>query len=172
MMTSGKTRSKSPVLLAAFLGLAATASGCIIDGSSDGGPRGGSCFPDLTVYWRVTDIINGSETPITCAQAGAGSVQGLVGGIEDQVLCPPGNSTGDPLFFPLDRTGWYDVHVRLLDTSGTVELSGTNPDNPPEIFVDCSGLTTPPVELFLCVGPNCPIASQLALKGQLALKKK
>ena len=163
MITSGKTRrfAKSPLLLAAALGLLATTSGCIIDGSDNNG--GGTCLPDLYVNWQVVDAF---DTPITCAAAGAGWVQAMVNGVTNQVVCPPQSSTGNPVLIQLQQTGTFGVNVRLLALDGTTELSGTSPSNPPPWTVDCSGASSTPVAL-LCVGQGC---TPVAYKGELKKK--
>jgi hypothetical protein len=163
MITSGKTRrfAKSPLLLAAALGLLATTSGCIIDGSDNNG--GGTCVPDLYVYWSLVDAF---DTPVTCAAAQAGWVRGTVGGINDEVPCPSTSSVGDPLYFPLPQATTYAVNAWVVALDGATEISGLSRTNPPPITVGCSGQTSTPIIKF-CVGAGC---APVAYKGELKKK--
>jgi hypothetical protein len=128
------------MLFAAVAGLAVSASGCIIDGSSNNG-----CSPDLTVSWRIVSNLDGQI--ITCAEAGgADTVTAWVDGsglplTPTSVVCPANQSQGSfPVFF--DATGTYNVSLELHSggPNGTL-LSETPVLVQP---VDCSGLSATP----------------------------
>lgn len=132
--TRGITRSlRAPMLLAAVLGLAFSASGCIIDSSSPGP----TCSPDLYVNWRIVE--SGTNAILTCAEVPASTISVNVSGRVSDIVCQPGASSGQIPFY-LDVTGTYTVMVTLLDGSTVLSQTGTN-----AIDVDCSGLTQTPV---------------------------
>jgi len=147
MKANGGTRRslRAPMLLAAAAGIALSASGCIIDSSSNNG-----CSPDLTVSWFLTSNIDGF--PITCAEAGgADTVTAWIdgGGLGANLTAYPspcpGSSDSGSFIALLPTTGTYDITVELT-AAGTL-LSET-----PILtrVVDCSGLTsTPPAELLV-----------------------
>jgi hypothetical protein len=154
-----------PVLLLA--GVAFSASGCIIDGSSspppdadgDGIPDGidacptvpedfngvadndgcpeTACSPDLYVNWRIVE--SGTNAVLTCDQVPATNLHISISGQATDVPCPAGISQGQVPFF-LDVTGTYTVMVTLLN--GNTVLSQMQPAS---INVDCSGQTQTPL---------------------------
>jgi hypothetical protein len=101
-------------ILAVAAGLAGTVSGCVIDGSNSTGP-GGVCAPDLLVDWQLVDS---SNTPITCAAAGVATVQATVNGTAWSQTCLP-NESFDTIDVPLAATGHYTVSVDAFDSAGT-----------------------------------------------------
>jgi hypothetical protein len=141
---------RAPMLFLAFSGLAVSAAGCIIDGSSsvidtdgDGisdsaddcptvpGPlsNGGcptSCVPDLTISWQI--FRNNTSQLLTCSQAGgADTVTAQIdGGAFGSVLtsfpapCPVNASSGS-FIAQLPASGTYNVSLEL--TSGASLLS-------------------------------------------------
>jgi hypothetical protein len=152
-----------PALLLA--GVAFSASGCIIDGSSsppldsdgdgvsdahdacptlaedyvgvvDGCPET-TCSPDLYVNWRIVE--NGTNAVLTCDQVPATSLRINVSGQATDIPCPAGISQGQVPFY-LDVTGTYTVMVTLLNGSTVLSQTPTNP-----IAVDCSGQTQTPL---------------------------
>ncbi len=148
MKANGGTRKslRAPVLLAAAAGIALSASGCIIDSSSNDG-----CRPDLTISWRIIGDLSTPPTPITCAEAGnADTVIAVIdgGGLGDvptEYTSPcPTNSTSGSFVALLPTTGVYNISVELWSAtilSETPLLTKT---------VDCSGLSaTPPAELLV-----------------------
>lgn len=138
--------SRTPMLLAAVAGLALTASGCIIDGSSNNT----GCSPDLTVSWRIVSNLDGLV--ITCAEAGnADTVTAWFdGAVYGTTLTPfdvacPANASSGTFVVPLPASGTYNVSLEL--TSGATLLSETPVLVQP---VDCSGLSaTPRADLFV-----------------------
>src|SRR5262245_24646380 len=89
--------------LALAIGLAVSASGCIIESSS-----GGSCLPDLLVPWSVVQETAGGDVLITCAQAGATSVEVDVNGNTFSQTCPP-TATSGQLSIRLGGAGTYTL---------------------------------------------------------------
>jgi len=128
------------MLFAAVAGLAVSASGCIIDGSSNNG-----CSPDLTVSWRI--VSNLDNQVITCAEAGgADTVTAMIDG-NGLALTPfdavcPGNQSQGSFIVPLDLTGTYNVSLELHSGGG----NGTLLSETPVLVqgVDCSGLSATP----------------------------
>ena len=147
MKANGGTRKslRAPVLLAAAAGIALSASGCIIDSSSNNG-----CSPDLTISWLITSNLDGAA--LTCYEAGnATSVVATIDGgglgtnLTDFASPCPANADSGSFVALLPTTGTYDIAVELR--SGATVLSTT-----PVLtkVVDCSGLSaTPPAELFV-----------------------
>jgi hypothetical protein len=119
--------------LAIAVGLAVSASGCVIDSSNSG-----TCFPDLFVPWQIVEDVPG-DPPLTCAQAGATSVEIDVNGQAFLDSCPA-NATGGQFSIPLADAGNYTLDGFLL--SGNVVLSEVHP---PSFSVGCSDVQTPTV---------------------------
>jgi hypothetical protein len=133
--TRGIIRSlRAPMLLAAtVLGLAFSASGCLIESSSPGP----TCSPDLYVNWRIVE--SGTGNILTCADVPATTIRVNVSGQVTDVGCSANASMGSiPIY--LDVTGTYTVMVQLLNGGTILSETGSN-----AIDVDCSGLTDTPV---------------------------
>lgn len=96
-----------PGLLAVALGLALSASGCIIDDSGGPGP---GCFPDLTLSYLISDNATGAQ--ISCATAGADTVRVTVNGTPIDYGCTTGPGQ-QPVTIQLDQPGTVDVYVEL-----------------------------------------------------------
>jgi len=124
-------------LLVGVAGIALSASGCVIKGSST------ACLPDLTVRWRI--VSSGSVVPPTCDEVGATTIRVSIGGEVTDFSCPTGLSTGSIPFY-LDAAGAYTVSVSLLDGSTVLAQGSTS------AIVDCSGLSQTPV-IDLAVAP-------------------
>jgi hypothetical protein len=155
--TRGKRSLHVPVLLAAMAGLALSASGCIIDASSNPscGPTPSGCYPDLTINWEVRSQPTVGNPLITCdAAGGANAVVALIDGgclgsalVEFDGLCPAGTASGS-FVAPLPNAGTYNV---------SVELHSGGPNGPklsetPILVqpVDCGGQTaTPTASMFV-----------------------
>jgi hypothetical protein len=144
MKANGGTRKslRAPVLLAAAAGIALSASGCIIDSSSNGG-----CSPDLTISWRILGDLTNPPTAITCAEAGGADTViavidggGLPGPLPTEFTSPcPSNSISGSFVAELPTTGVYNISVELWSAtilSETPLLTKT---------VDCSGLSATPI---------------------------
>jgi hypothetical protein len=92
---------RAPLMLAAFLGLAASASGCIIE--SDPGP----CLPNIYIPWSLERSATGA--PVTCASAGAYTVEGFVNSQAYVDDCLAGQTLGTltiPAAGPGSYTSW------------------------------------------------------------------
>lgn len=131
---------RAPVLLAAVAGLALSASGCIIDGST--GPD--ICLPDLTIRWQIVSMIDGQI--LTCAEAGGADTitAEIDGGAYGSALqyfptACPSSATSGSFKVELPTADSYNVSLNL--TAGADSRSTTNVLFQP---VDCSGLTTTP----------------------------
>jgi hypothetical protein len=142
MKANGGTRRsvRAPMLLAAAAGLALSASGCIIDSSSNNN----GCLPDLTVSWRIVSAIDGAI--LSCYEAGnADTVTAVIdgGGLGTNLTeftgpCPASSTQGS-FVAQLPTTGSYNVSLEL--TAGATLLSETTVLIQP---VDCSGLSATP----------------------------
>jgi hypothetical protein len=139
--SQGNRRSLgASVLFAAVAGLAVSASGCIIDGSSNNG-----CSPDLTVSWRIISDLDGQV--ITCGEAGGADTVTAWIDSASYALTPwdsscPANQAQGSFVVPLPHTDTYDVTLEL-HTGGP---NGTLLSETPILVqpVDCSGLSQTP----------------------------
>jgi hypothetical protein len=147
---------RAPVLLAAaMVGLAVSASGCVIDGSSGntcGNPAG--CYPDLTIFWQIRSDITAGKPLITCdAAGGADTVVALIdnGCLGTQLTefdgpCPVGAVSGS-FVAQLPAPSTYDVSLELHSGGPTgPKLSETSILVQP---VGCSGAATPTADMFV-----------------------
>jgi hypothetical protein len=134
--TTGTRRSlRAPLLLAAFLGLATSASGCIIE--SDSGP--GPCLPNIYIPWAL--VRAGTDQPVTCATAGAYYIEAFVTDRAYEDPCLAGQTVGT-MTIPAAGPGSYNIVVSLLD----VNRLDVVPPTPPLTVVipnNCADVTTP-----------------------------
>jgi hypothetical protein len=120
-------------MMAAFLGLATSASGCIIE--SDPGP----CLPSIFIPWAL--VAAGTNQPVTCAQAGAVTVEAFVNTQAFTVPCNAGQTLGT-MDVPAAGPGNYTIVVSLLNQYNddvvppTPPLTVTVPNS-------CADVTTP-----------------------------
>jgi hypothetical protein len=133
-----RMRAAGLVLAAAALGGAAL-SGC-----------GGGCpAPTLRATWTISDS---SGAPLTCAAAGASTVQFIANGASYQAQCGPGSA-----LIPLPSAGTYNIQANLLDSGGAViaQLS------PISLAIHSCGTTTLPAADFVlpACGPGAVHAS-------------
>jgi hypothetical protein len=98
------------ILLAAPVLLALTGAGCVIDAGPDGGGYDG-CYPNLILDYSLQDA---SGAPVTCAAAGAASVQANVDGVIFRAVCPPDASAGS-IFVPLQSPGLFNATVNVFN---------------------------------------------------------
>jgi hypothetical protein len=132
--TTGTRRSlRAPLLLAAFLGLATSASGCIIE--SDGG---GACLPDIFIPWSLEDATTGAL--VTCATAGAYTVEAFVNTQAYEVPCAAAQTLGT-MTIPAAGPGNYTIVVSLLDN---FDYDVVPPTPPLNVVVPntCQSITT------------------------------
>jgi hypothetical protein len=101
------------ILLAGTVALALGGAGCVIETGPDGGGYGG-CYPNLILDYALQD---GTGAPITCAAAGAASVQANVDGVVFPATCPRDASAGS-IFVPLQGPGLYNATVNVFDRQG------------------------------------------------------
>ena len=135
----GTRRSlRAPLMLAACLGLATSASGCIIE--SDGG----ACLPSIFVPWALVQA--GTTTPVTCATAGAFFVESFVNTQAYEVDCLSAQ-TGGVMEIPAAGPGSYNIVVSLLDAN---RLDVVPPTPPLTVVVpnSCADVTTPGDAVF------------------------
>jgi hypothetical protein len=132
--TTGTRRSlRAPLLLAAFLGLATSASGCIID--SDGG---GACLPNIYIPWALER--SGTGQPVTCATAGAYYIEGFVNTQPYEDTCLAGQTLGT-LTIPAGGPGNYTIVVSLLDAA-RYDVVPPTPPLTVTIPNSCASITT------------------------------
>jgi hypothetical protein len=131
---------RSSTLFALFVGVVVSASGCVIKGSSD--PIT-TCFPDLTVRWRISS----GSAAATCDAVGATTIRVSIGGDVTDFACPASQSSGSIPFY-LDVAGPYAVTVSLLQGNTSLAQSADT------VNVDCSGSSQTPV-MDLAVGGTC-----------------
>jgi len=139
--SQGNRRSLgASVLFAAVVGLAVSASGCIIDGNSDNG-----CSPDLTISWRIVSDLDGQV--ITCAEAGGADTVSAMIDSASYPLTPwdsscPANQAQGSFVVPLPFADTYNVSLELHSGGG----NGTLLSETPILVqpVNCSGLSTTP----------------------------
>jgi hypothetical protein len=136
-MTTNRTRTitKTPLLVALALafGLAVSASGCIISDTGDTGP---TCSPDLVVSYVILN--SATNTPISCAAAGADTVRITVNNFPKDFVCNTGPAV-QTVIIPLDSTGSATVYVELFGYGR--RLSSVN--YPVDVPVGCSGYELP-----------------------------
>jgi hypothetical protein len=123
---------RAPLMLAAFLGLAASASGCIID--SDPGP----CLPNIYIPWSLER--SGTGAPVTCGSAGAYYVEGFVNTQAYEDDCLAGQTLGT-LTIPAAGPGNYTIVVSLLDAA-RYDVVPPTPPLPVTIPNSCASITT------------------------------
>lgn len=111
--TKGSHRFSTPMLLAGTAALALAGAGCIIETGPDDGSSG-SCYPALIIDYAIQ---NASGAPVTCAGAGAKTVQATVDGVMFPVACPPDASAGS-IVVPLQGLGIYNATVNVFDSHG------------------------------------------------------
>lgn len=135
--TTGTRRSlRAPLLIAAFAGLAATTSGCIIDGSDP------PCDPAIFVPWALES----GGYPITCYNAGVRYIGADVNGSPFDTDCPA-NLTSGTMEIPAQGAGSYTLVVRALSTALTDVVSPTPPLTV-NITTACGTVTTPGEAVF------------------------
>ena len=129
---NGTRRSlRAPLLLAAFLGLATSASGCIIDSDDP-------CLPSIFVPWALVQA--GTDVPVTCAAAGAVTVEAFVNTQAYEVPCLPAQTFGT-MEIPAAGPGTYNIVVSLLD----INDNDVVPPTPPLVETvpnSCASITT------------------------------
>jgi hypothetical protein len=117
MMTkSFRTLTLGSLLCAAAVGLALTASGCVVDtGPGNGNGYGYGCQSDLFVDWQIENLKGGF---VTCAAAGAATVVIDIDGTPYPQTCESIQTSGSQ-DIPLQANyATYDVTVSLEDASG------------------------------------------------------
>lgn len=134
-MTTSRIRksAQTPALLAVALGLAVSASGCIIDDSGGTGP---GCYPELTLSYVVLD--NATNNAISCATAGADTVRISVNGYPVDYTCNTG-AGAQTVVIPLDYPGDVNVYVELFGNGQS--LSHVNQGM--TVYVGCNGYVIP-----------------------------
>jgi hypothetical protein len=113
MMTkSFRTLTLGTVLCAAAVGLALTASGCVVD---TGPGYGNGCQSDLFVDWQIQNVAGGL---VTCDAAGAATVVIDIDGVKYPQTCNAGQSFGNQDILLTTNYATYDVTVDLEDSGG------------------------------------------------------
>ena len=102
-----------PVLFALAVGLALTASGCVVD--SGPGYGYGGCQPDVFVDWQIQNPAGGQ---VTCDAAGAATVVIDIDGADYPQTCPDGYSYGSQDILLQQANASYNITVNLEDKTG------------------------------------------------------
>ncbi|HXJ20100.1 MAG TPA: hypothetical protein VMT03_07695 [Polyangia bacterium] len=107
---------KRTLLMIGTVAMGLTGAGCVVDPGPDGGggTYGGDCLPTLYIDYEIQ---NASGAPVTCAGAGAVSVQATVDGVMFPQSCRPGSSFGQ-IAVPLQGLGKYNATIDLFDSKG------------------------------------------------------
>lgn len=101
--------------LAGPIAIALAGSGCVVDTGPDGGDwTGGTCYPNLILDYEIQNAAGG---PVTCAGAGAVTVQATVDGVMFPVSCPANSSAGS-VTVPLQGLGTYNATIDVYDSKG------------------------------------------------------
>jgi len=106
-------KSTKHLLMAGTVVMALAGAGCVIETGPDGGGYGG-CYPNLILDYSLQDA---TGAPVTCAAAGAKTVQANVDGVVFPVACPADASAGS-IFVPLQGPGLYNATVNVFDRQG------------------------------------------------------
>ncbi len=105
----------APLFLVGPIAIALAASGCIVETGPDSGDgTGGPCYPNLIIDYEIQ---NASGAPVTCAGAGAVTVQATVDGVMFPIACPA-NSSAESLTVPLQGLGTYNATIDVYDSKG------------------------------------------------------
>ncbi|HEX3902802.1 MAG TPA: hypothetical protein VH853_08115 [Polyangia bacterium] len=102
-----------PVLFALAVGLALTASGCVVDGGPSYGY--GGCQPDVFVDWQIQNPAGGQ---VTCDAVGAATVVIDIDGADYPQSCPAGYSYGSQDILLQQTNASYNITVNLEDKNG------------------------------------------------------
>jgi hypothetical protein len=133
--TTGTRRSlRAPLLIAAFAGLAATASGCIIDSDPP-------CDPRIFIPWALEIAGTNPPVPITCYEAGVRYIGADVNGYPYEVDCPANFSAGT-MTIPVGGAGSYTIVVAALDPA-RVQVVAPTPALTQNLGTACGTATTP-----------------------------
>lgn len=146
-------RFLAPVFLAGTVALALAGTGCVVEtGPDDTGYSSGGCYPNLIIDYEIQ---NSAGNPVTCAGAGAVTVQATVDGVMFPAPCPGDTSAGF-VTVPLQGIGTYNATIDIYDSKGnpvaTAQSSSfnvascgdTQTDTPAILVVSPGGATTHP----------------------------
>ncbi len=135
-----------PVVFAAAVGLALTATGCVVD-TGPGYGYGVNCQSDLYVPWQIENPAGG---PVTCDGAGAATVVIDVDGAKYPQTCPPAMSYGSQDILLQANYSTYDVTVNLYDQGGNALAV---PQTVSVNVQSCGSYTTPGAALLVVTPP-------------------
>jgi len=101
--------------LAGPIAIVLAGSGCVVETGPDSGDgTGSSCYPNLILDYEIQNAAGG---PVTCAGAGAFTVQATVDGVPFPVSCPANTSAGS-VTVPLQGLGTYNATIDVYDGKG------------------------------------------------------
>ena len=105
----------APLFLVGPIAIALAGSGCVVEtGPDNGDGTGGACYPNLILDYEIQ---NAAGAPVTCAGAGAASVQAIVDGVPFPGTCLANSSAGS-LTVPLQGLGTYNATIDVYDSKG------------------------------------------------------
>jgi hypothetical protein len=103
------------MLMIGAVAMALATSSCVVETGPDSGYSGGNCLPTLYIDYEIQ---NASGAPVTCAGAGAASVQATVDGVMFPQSCFPADSSFGRIAVPLQGLGTYNAIVNVFDSKG------------------------------------------------------
>lgn len=129
--TETRRSLRAPLLLVACLGLATSASGCIIDSDTP-------CRPNIYIPWALVNAQ--TDQPVTCATAGAFYIEAFVNSQAYEDDCLAGQTLGE-MIIPAAGPGNYNIVVSLLDAN-RLEVVPSTPPLTETIPNSCQSITT------------------------------
>ena len=135
-----------PVLFAVAVGLAVTASGCVVDGGPGYGY--GGCQPDVFVDWQIQNPAGGA---VTCDAVGAKTVVIDIDGADFPQTCPDGFSYGSQDILLQQVNASYKITVNLEDGDG---LALAVPQTTTVEVTACQSYATPGPAILVVTPPT------------------
>ena len=144
--TTVTRRLWAPLFLVAPIAIALAGSGCVVETGPDRGDgTGGPCYPNLIIDYEIQSA---AGAPVTCAGAGAVTVQATVDGVMFPLPCRANSSAGS-LTVPLQGLGTYNATIDVYDSKG----NALAPAQSSSFSIDSCGDTETQSPAILVVSP-------------------